>query len=438
MINKANALDLIGIGIGPNNLGLGALLTKTSLRNYSFFDQRNEFQWHPGLLFPEATMQVSFLKDLVTMIDPTNCYSFLAFMADRNRLYRFANGKNGRIKRYEFNEYYRWAVERMNENLEFDNRIENIEWNGNNFEVFSNNGVYTTKNLVLGSGLVPKIPECVAPYLGETVFHAINYTHNITDLTGKRVAVVGGGQSGAEITRRILGGLEGRPDKFHWVTSRQNFMPIDDSPFANEYFSPAYSVYYNSLSDEEKSEALKGQILASDGIDNHILDEIYQQMADIQYFEKDKDLFTLFPASRVVDMGPSIDGWKIAVKPHNHYDVLDMDVDIVILATGFEYRIPPYMESLSDLLFLKDEKYIVNEDFSLSWEGEEKGKIYVQNAALCQRGIADPNLSLSAWRNAKIINSVLGEDFYDTKANESDSFFQWNALKSVGVNSAIY
>ena len=75
--------DLIGIGIGPSNLSLAALLAPFAEARACFFDRARELKWHPGLLFPEAEIQVSHLKDLVTPADPTSRFSFLAFLHAR-------------------------------------------------------------------------------------------------------------------------------------------------------------------------------------------------------------------------------------------------------------------------------------------------------------------------------------------------------------------
>ncbi|PZQ93149.1 MAG: lysine 6-monooxygenase, partial [Flavobacterium psychrophilum] len=65
--------DVIGIGIGPSNLSTAALMQPLGTTITSvFFDDKQEFSWHPGLMFPDAKLQVSILKDLVTMIDPTS------------------------------------------------------------------------------------------------------------------------------------------------------------------------------------------------------------------------------------------------------------------------------------------------------------------------------------------------------------------------------
>ena len=46
-----------------------------------------------GMLLDDATMQVSFLKDLVTMRNPTSDFSFLSYLHERGRLVDFINHK---------------------------------------------------------------------------------------------------------------------------------------------------------------------------------------------------------------------------------------------------------------------------------------------------------------------------------------------------------
>ena len=64
--------DVIGVGLGPFNLGLAALLEPQADVDAVFFDDKPEFAWHPGLMLPDAEIQVPFLADLVTLADPTS------------------------------------------------------------------------------------------------------------------------------------------------------------------------------------------------------------------------------------------------------------------------------------------------------------------------------------------------------------------------------
>ncbi|MGL6129886.1 SidA/IucD/PvdA family monooxygenase, partial [Chryseobacterium artocarpi] len=81
--------DIIGIGIGPFNLGLAALLEPVETVSALFLDQADGFDWHPGLMLDNATLQVPFMADLVTMADPKSKYSFLNFLKETDRLYKF-------------------------------------------------------------------------------------------------------------------------------------------------------------------------------------------------------------------------------------------------------------------------------------------------------------------------------------------------------------
>ena len=55
MEKQQSIYDLIGIGIGPFNLGLAALLEKTPELNAVFFEKKGEFNWHEGMLLEGTT-----------------------------------------------------------------------------------------------------------------------------------------------------------------------------------------------------------------------------------------------------------------------------------------------------------------------------------------------------------------------------------------------
>ncbi len=81
--------DFAAVGVGPFNLGLACLTADLPDVDGVFFEQREGFDWHPGLLIPGATIQVPFLADLVTLADPTSRFSFLNYLKQTGRLYRF-------------------------------------------------------------------------------------------------------------------------------------------------------------------------------------------------------------------------------------------------------------------------------------------------------------------------------------------------------------
>jgi lysine N6-hydroxylase len=53
------SFDIIGIGIGPFNLGLSALLHKIPQMTRIFFDESNKFNWHHGMEEPPKMLVLS-------------------------------------------------------------------------------------------------------------------------------------------------------------------------------------------------------------------------------------------------------------------------------------------------------------------------------------------------------------------------------------------
>ncbi len=403
-------LGAVGVGAGPFNLSLAALLAPTGY-NARFFDKSADFEWHPGLLFPEATIQVSYLKDLVTLVDPTSPYSFLAFLRAHKRLYRFINRTENRVSRKEFNQYLQWVAGRL-PNVEFGAEVREVGIDAQGFSVQLDRRVLTTQNIVLGTGLVPSIPPWGRSYLGDHVFHSNDYLQHPIDATGRVVAVVGGGQSSAEVVWHLLLDLEHLPALLVWISHRSNFLPLDESPFTNELFNPVYSDYFFSLTQEQRNILLAEQKLASDGISPVLLQRIYDRLYDLEFLQAAGRRVRLLPGHEVVDVQHSSAGCDLALRDRWGAS-RTVHADVIVLGTGYGYALPEAMQPLADRMSWDRDGLPVRADFSVVWDGPPGLRIYAQDAARQMRGVADPNLSLMAWRSAIIANSLLGQQVYD-------------------------
>ncbi len=60
--------DVFGIGASPANLSLAALLIKAPHLKTYFCDSQPQLIWHQGMLISDTKLQVSYLKDLVTLV----------------------------------------------------------------------------------------------------------------------------------------------------------------------------------------------------------------------------------------------------------------------------------------------------------------------------------------------------------------------------------
>lgn len=399
--------DAIGVGIGPFNLSAAALAAGISDLKTVFVERSTSFAWHPGLLISGATIQTSHLKDLVTLADPTSPYSFLSYLHAKKRMYRFITADFDFVERAEFDDYFRWTAEQL-PNVQFDYAVESIDYDGSMF-IINDDERYTARTLILGTGLTPDVPDYAAPFLGPCVFHGNALLQRHTQWSGKRVAVVGGGQSSAEVFNFALGDDGLLPAELYWISSRSNFLPLDDSPFTNELFTPGYSSYFFDLPIDKRLFSLSSQKLASDGISTRLLREIYRKLYTLEFIRKSKSTIRLRPYAKLIGMAHgSHDDFVLEIEHGLTGDRTAVTVDVVVLCTGYRYRIPAFLSRLRSRILCKQTGYQYHEDFSIEWDGYPKNKIYVQNAAINARGIADPNLSLMAWRSANIINDLVG------------------------------
>jgi len=419
--------NIIGIGIGPSNLSLATLLHPFAYRSKIFFDAKPKFDWHGGLLLSGSKLQVHYLKDLVSLIDPSNPFSFLSFLHKKKRLYQFINAHFDYVSREEFSEYYQWVVGQL-PHLHFNKKVREVTLKKNQLLLQLDNQTLTCDHLVMGCGKKPYIPNFARNKIGASLFHASEFKNRYSSSHGKKVVVVGGGQTSAEIMSCYLD-QPVLPQQLTWLSSRDNFLPLDDSPFVNEFFTPSYSNYFYSLPEKKRLALVKKQKLFSDGISSKSLEALYQKMYALKYIQGEKDVCRLLPGFEMIDIFKVGDQWCLKLKNNEAGEIKTITADVVVLCTGYEDALPECMQALTDhCLKTPEGNLLINKNYSVEWAEANQPRLYLQNAALNSRGIADPNLSLAAWRSATIINSILGKSVYDV--SDDHGFFSWTRTAS--------
>lgn len=163
-------LDLLGVGAGPFNLSLAALADGVPGLRTAFHEQRAAFHWHPGLLIEGATLQVPFLADLVSLVEPTSPWSYLNYLKIRRRLFPFYFAEHFHIHRTEFDDYLRWVSTELPA-TRFGHRVDTVAWDpgqdafaveftrlGPDGETLTT-GLTHARNLALGVGTAPTSPN---------------------------------------------------------------------------------------------------------------------------------------------------------------------------------------------------------------------------------------------------------------------------------------
>ncbi len=403
-------VQLVGIGAGPSNLSLASLLHPRRISNM-FFDRSAVFAWHEGMQIPGACLQVSFIKDLVTLAEPTNPFSFLSFLHESGRLYHFLNAQFDAVSRREFSDYFGWAA-RKNPNIKFGEEVVRIRYD-EEFVVETTQRTVRAQNLAIGVGKSPCIPNFALNGLGPTQFHSSNYMEHRGLLAGKRVAVIGSGQSGAEIVDDLLAGAENvSPSHVTWVSRRSCFWPMDDAPFTNDLFMPSHQQYFVSLPEEQRQKFLMQNVLASDGISLNTLQSIYQKLYVRRFVDRHSRLATqLLPNRTVVQAVRDSSGWILLVKHGDSGQTETVRTDVIVWATGYRNAPTPFLKEIEPRIQMQGEEFRVDDNFAAVWDGPSNRSIFMLNASRSQKGLADPNLSLLAWRSARIVERLSGETF---------------------------
>lgn len=286
--------DLVGIGIGPFNLSLAALADGVhGGLDAVFYEQRPAFHWHPGLLLDGARLQVPFLADLVTLVDPASPWSFLSYLRARERLYPFYFAERFHIQRAEYDAYCRWVSEQL-PGLHFGHQVDAVRWNGERglFEVDFTQldsdgevealGRAYTRDVVLGIGTEPYIPDplkLLAEAPAVPVIHSADYLdHRERILEAEHITVVGSGQSGAEVFLDLLRARPAGAEKLHWLARTDAFSPMEYSKLGLEHFTPDYTAYFHALPEQARDELVPRQWQLHKGIDTDTIAAIHDEL----------------------------------------------------------------------------------------------------------------------------------------------------------------
>lgn len=404
--------SLIGIGFGPSNIALAIALqeaAETQLAdNALFIEKQPEFNWHKNMMMDNTHMQIAFNKDLVTLRNPKSHFSFINYLHEQNRLADFINLQTFFPSRYEFNDYLAWSAAHFDQQVKYSEEvfdIQAVEENGQvtALTVLSRNAAgevqsRETNNLVVSTGGCGYIPEQFK-YLAtdKRVFHSNDYLTEIAaNSDAKRIAVIGAGQSAAEIFRD----LHGRPQEHHvdMIMRASSMKPSDDSPFVNEIFNAEFTDYVYSKSQDEREALLKEFRQTNYACpDLPLIEEIY----DIFYQQKvlKKHRHNFVPNTQVEHVLSDESGIHMTLKNNRTGELSTQSYDAVVLATGYvrdQYKklLAPLAEHLTS--------FEVDRNYCIKTADNFLPKIILQGACESSHGLSDTLLSILPIRSQEI------------------------------------
>ena len=246
METSRDTYDLVCVGFGPASLAIAvALHDKRTPARVLYLERQPDFRWHAGMLLPDARMQISFLKDLATLRDPRSHFTFLNYLKCQNRLVAFTNLSTFLPLREEYNDYMRWCASHFEQDVQYGQETLDISphsrKNGrvDSWTVLSRDiathekKTFNTRHVVVAVGGQPKIPATLSTAAPDRIVHSSLYADTLSKVLADKhsrqnVAVIGGGQSAAE----IFNDLQTRFDNV-WSSmyiGDSALRPSDDSP----------------------------------------------------------------------------------------------------------------------------------------------------------------------------------------------------------------
>lgn len=414
--------DLIGIGFGPSNVAMAIALSEHNAGVGSeevvtahFFEQQPRFGWHRGMLIDDATMQVSFLKDLVTLRNPSSEYSFLCYLKSRGRLIDFINGKNLFPLRVEFHDYFEWAAEQVDDMVSYGHEVVGVmpvvregvvEYLDVTVRSAEGLAVHRARNLVISTGLRPVMPEGVER--GDRVWHNSELLAKVDELEGaepSRFVVVGAGQSAAEnvayLHRRFP------QAEVCAVFSRYGYSPADDSSFANRIFDPAAVDEYFTA-----PESVKRRLMDYHGntnysvVDGDLIDDLYRQMYQEKVLGTERLRF--LNVSRLSGVKETPEKVRATVTSLVTGEETLLDADVLVFATGYSPADPVgLLGEVADLCLRDDNGRVrVERDYRIATGPDLRCGIYLQGGTEHTHGITSALLSNTAIRVGEILDSL--------------------------------
>ncbi|MFE9254718.1 lysine N(6)-hydroxylase/L-ornithine N(5)-oxygenase family protein [Streptomyces sp. NPDC006879] len=427
-VESRDVRDFIAIGLGPFNLGLACLTAPIDELDGLFIESKPRFEWHAGMFLDGAHLQTPFMSDLVTLADPTSPFSFLNYLKDRDRLYSFYIRENFYPLRTEYNDYCRWAADRLT-NVRYSTTVTEVRYDARAevYEVATDRGeTHRARHLVLGTGTPPHVPDSCAN-LGGDFLHNSRYLDHKAELQRKRsITLVGSGQSAAEIYYDLLSEIDVHGYRLNWVTRSPRFFPLEYTKLTLEMTSPEYVDYFHALPEDTRYRLEDQHKNLFKGIDGDLIDAIFDLLYQKNVESRGAGVPTTLLTNTSLNSAAydSTEGtYTLGLRQEEQERDFSLSTEGLILATGYKYTAPAFLEPIHDRLRLDGHgRFDAARNYAIDITGRG---VFLQNGTVHNHSITSPDLGMAAYRNAYIISELLGRAYY--KVEKSIAFQQFAA-----------
>lgn len=416
--------DIVGIGFGPANIALAIALEELEIpRRVLFVERRPRPEWQPGMLLDGSDVQHNPARDLVLPRNPRSRYTFFNYLVEQDRLFEFLNLGLPFPLRKEYAGYVSWVGGQFLDQVRFGVSATSLQTSTDGhgrpgvLVTLDDGSTVRARAAVVAPGRPPYIPPQFRGVADPRVFHFTEYLEHVADLAARpapRVAVIGGSQSAVELvldaSRRFPTGTVIN------VIRGFGYRQKDLSPFSGEVYYPDFVDYYFGASDESKrilDRELRHTNYSSADIDvvQALYAKLYEQRLD------GGDQIRMARNTEVVGCDPGPQGVRLTMRERHSGAVVDIDVDAVILATGFtdltdergELFLPPLLGPIAgQVARTPSGRALVGRDYRVGTvPGSGVPPVYLNGLCETTHGMGDAgSFSLLSLRAATIVESL--------------------------------
>ncbi|MEU7551349.1 SidA/IucD/PvdA family monooxygenase [Streptomyces sp. NPDC044571] len=410
-------VGVLAIGAGPANLALAVAIEESGPAELAdgtlLLEQSPDIKWQRDLLMPWARSQVSFLKDLVTLRNPCSRFSFLNFLHEQGRLDEFVNLGTFHPFRWEFSDYLQWvaaSLERVQ--IRCGARAERVEavrgadgsvagWS----VLLADGDRIRCRDLVVGGGRDPRIPEVFAGLPGDRVVHSAQYRSRIAAIPKDkpvRAVVVGGAQSAAEMFFALHENLP--LSQITMVVRSIGLQNYQTSKFVNELFFPSFVDDFHDTPAEVREQLLEELRFTNyAGLAPPFLDELYTTLYRQKVLGPQRS--SVRALTEVV--GARVEGEEVVLDLRDRLSgkTEPLRCDLVLLGTGYDPRKPALVRELAAQVGV--DEVSVSRSYRVDLGESAWGAVYLQGVNEETHGIADSLISVLAHRSQDILTDLM-------------------------------
>lgn len=409
-------IDLLMIGSGPANLSIAVALEEhastSAIDSSIMLEKETCVSWQKGMLFPEAQSQVSFLKDLVTLRDPTSRFSFLNFLHKTGKLEGFINLQTFNPYRREISDYLQWIADNLTKTrIRYGSNVTRVQPELTDdgeicaWLVSTEKGEeYRAKKLVFGAGRDINIPEAFKKLGQDRVTHSSNYLTSLEGIDKARVnniAVIGGAQSSVEIYQSCL---EHFPHaRVKMIMRSIGLVNYEGSKFTNTLFSNDHISTFFNVDTTSRAQVLAEMHSTNySGVAPATLDTLYRY----HYLQELNgcNRAAIYTQCNIQSAHDDGSGTVVTWFDKKQNKTETEKFDLVFLGTGYQNKIPAIFNE--SMLMMDRTSLNVNRHYRADLPYTGGASLHLQGVNESTHGIADSLLSVLAQRSQEIVNDL--------------------------------